>query len=404
MPKLTQQFIDKEAQPPSSGQTLYADSELPGFYLRVTPRRKFFLVQWRTIENIGRSVCIGSCEELSVDTARIEARQILNSLSKQIVSEEKSGEDSTVITLRRVFDKYMYVRTLRPLSRTIYRQLMNRCLGDWLDTPIVEISKNMIETRHRELCRPNKYGGNGQGQANHSMKLLRAVLNFAIDHYETSDGQPIIMTNPVRRLSQNKSWYRVSPRQSIIQDHQLGDWYKAVMSIKNRTVRDYLLLMLLTGLRRNEAATLRWSDINFDARVITVRAEISKNHREHRLPMSPFIYKLLFRRLSERKKQDYVFHGQRGNSHIKECRALVVEVRTKSKCPFLIHDLRRTFLTMAERLDVPHYALKKLANHIPANDVTAGYIVIDVERLRLHMCRITDQFLALLFPDINDWQ
>ncbi|CAN5140582.1 hypothetical protein BH10CYA1_BH10CYA1_58600 [soil metagenome] len=93
----------------------------------------------------------------------------------------------------------------------------------------------------------------------------------------------------------------------------------------------------------------------------------------------------------------------KGNSHIKEYRALVAEVRTKSKCPFLIHDLRRTFLTMPS-LDVPHYALKKLANHIPANDVTDDYIVIDVERLRVHMCRITDQFLALLFHDINDWR
>jgi integrase len=176
------------------------------------------------------------------------------------------------------------------------------------------------------------------------------------------------------------------------------------MSIKNRTVRDYLLVMLLTGLRRTEAASLLWSDVNFDARILTVRPEVSKNHREHRLPLSPFVCKLLLRRLAERKKSDYVFHGRTGNTHIKEFRELIAEVRTKSKCPFLIHDLRRTFLTMAERLDIPHYALKKLANHVPQNDVTAAYVVIDVERLRGHMTRITDQFLALLFPDINDWR
>lgn len=60
-----------------------------------------------------------------------------------------------------------------------------------------------------------------------------------------------------------------------------------------------------------------------------------------------------------------------------------------------IHDLRRNFLTAAERLDVPHYALRKLANHVSASDVTAGYLVVDVERLRGFMDKISQHFLCL---------
>jgi hypothetical protein len=37
--------------------------------------------------------------------------------------------------------------------------------------------------------------------------------------------------------------------------------------------------------------------------------------------------------------------------------------------------------------------LKRLLNHKMANDVTAGYIVTDVERLRAPMQRITDFIL-----------
>ncbi len=55
-----------------------------------------------------------------------------------------------------------------------------------------------------------------------------------------------------------------------------------------------------------------------------------------------------------------------------------------------MHDLRRTFITIAESLDIPAYALKKLLNHKMTNDVTAGYIVADVERLRIPMQKITD--------------
>jgi hypothetical protein len=55
---------------------------------------------------------------------------------------------------------------------------------------------------------------------------------------------------------------------------------------------------------------------------------------------------------------------------------------------------RRVFLTTAEKLEIPHYALKKLANHVSSSDVTAGYIVVDVERLRGYMSKISDHNLA----------
>lgn len=48
----------------------------------------------------------------------------------------------------------------------------------------------------------------------------------------------------------------------------------------------------------------------------------------------------------------------------------------------MIHDLRRTFITIAESLDISAYALKRLLNHKMNNDVTAGHIIIDAERLR----------------------
>jgi hypothetical protein len=48
---------------------------------------------------------------------------------------------------------------------------------------------------------------------------------------------------------------------------------------------------------------------------------------------------------------------------------------------------------VAESLDLSTYTLKRLLNHREGRDVTAGYIVLDVERLRRPMQRITDQLL-----------
>ncbi len=70
-------------------------------------------------------------------------------------------------------------------------------------------------------------------------------------------------------------------------------------------------------------------------------------------------------------------------------------VAKAAECPFILHDLRRTFLTLAERLSLPYVVLKKLANHSGRNDTTFGYIVVGVERLREPMQMITNEFLRL---------
>ena len=62
---------------------------------------------------------------------------------------------------------------------------------------------------------------------------------------------------------------------------------------------------------------------------------------------------------------------------------------------FCIHDLRRTFATTADSIDTPAYAVKALLNHKSASDVTAGYVVTDVERLRRPMQAITDFILKM---------
>lgn len=55
----------------------------------------------------------------------------------------------------------------------------------------------------------------------------------------------------------------------------------------------------------------------------------------------------------------------------------------------MLHDLRRTFLTIADSQDLSSYAIKRLANHKMSGDVTAGYIIADVERLREPMEKIS---------------
>ena len=69
--------------------------------------------------------------------------------------------------------------------------------------------------------------------------------------------------------------------------------------------------------------------------------------------------------------------------------------REMSGVIFTLHDIRRTFITIAEARDIPVYALKRLVNHSTKNsDVTDGHIITDVERLRKPMQKITDFILT----------
>lgn len=90
---------------------------------------------------------------------------------------------------------------------------------------------------------------------------------------------------------------------------------------------------------------------------------------------------------------DYVFAGDGKAGYLIEPCRQVQKVIELSKVPFPLHDLRRTFITVAESIDVSAYALKRLVNHKMTNDVTASYIVSDVGRLRKPMEQISTQLL-----------
>ncbi len=126
----------------------------------------------------------------------------------------------------------------------------------------------------------------------------------------------------------------------------------------------------------------------------------TKNRELHTLPMSDAIYDLLLRR-EKLKCCDFVFPANSSEGHIKEPRKAMLKIAELSGVPFTVHDLRRTFATTAESLDLSAYALKRLLNHKMNHDVTAGYIMRDVERLRKPMQRITNFLISHMHQSEN---
>ena len=133
-------------------------------------------------------------------------------------------------------------------------------------------------------------------------------------------------------------------------------------------------------MRRSEILELDWEHIDLLGKTITIPR--TKNGDPLVLPLSEFLHELLSKRRELTGNSNWVFPSESETGHIRETKRMTARLSKKIGHSFCMHDLRRTFVTIAESLDIPHYAHKRLLDHRTDSDVTGGYIVINVDRLR----------------------
>lgn len=396
--RITKTHVDK-ITPPSHGQIFLRDAELNGFALRVTAGSKSFIVEKR-IEGRVKRMTLGSYPALTVEQARKEAQKLLGKVASGINPvAEKKAQRIRGTSLSTAYADFLKARkNLSPRTIYDYQRFMETVFEDWKTLPLDHITKDMVSKRHTKIGETS-----GKGHANLAMRVLRALFNFAMAQYEDEFGNRPLAENPVNRLSQTRAWYAIKPRKTVIKSHQLPAWYQAVIKIKESpetatddTIPDYLLFILFTGLRREEAASLKWENVDLNDRTLILHDP--KNHEPLLLPLSDFVVFLLKAR-KLKATDEYVFSGEGRRGHLVEPRKQMARVIELSGVKFTIHDLRRTFITIADGLEISPYAVKRLVNHKMNNDVTAGYIVNDVERLRAPMQRITDRMLSLIHTE-----
>lgn len=384
--RLTKATVDR-IKAPAQGQALYWDAELQGFGLRAGAQDKAYVAQGRVN---GRTVryTIGRHGRYTSDEARKLAKAILGDMSKGIdPNEAKAEKRARGVTLNQLYDDFKQSRKeLKPKTLYDYDRMMRVYFAGWRNKPVREVTPAMIERKHATL------GENSPAQANLAMRFLRSVLNYGTA-CTTANGKPLLEGNPVSALTKKKAWFRIKPRSSYIKPNEIADWWKAVESLENITLRDYLRLVLLTGLRRNEAERLKWKNVDLKARTLTVPD--TKNHRDHVLPLSDFLLDMLTRRKESAGDSPYVFPGTGATGHLVEPKRQLGKVMETSGIDFSIHDLRRTFASIVNSLDktLSYYTIKRLLNHSMSGDVTANYIQHDVEQLRAGMHAVTDYVL-----------
>jgi integrase len=380
--KLTKSVVEKLPLP-TGKQTFIYDTVISGFGVRLSAKTKAFFVE-RRVAGKTRRHSLGHYPDITVDQARKRAETAIGQMTNGIdPNEERKQKAAASLTLADVYAAFRTDRKkLTPTTLKQYDDVMTRLLVDWANKPWHAISGEMVVKRIVLLKKSH-----GPSMANSAMRVLRSVLNYAISSYKRPDGTSMVLDNPVKRLSDVKGWYPVKPRETFIRAHQLAAWHKSVCNLPSHTARDFLLLTLFTGLRRNEAASLRWSDIDFIG--LTFKVEDTKNGETLTLPITEYLLKLLKARL-QFVESEYVFPAKTGEGYYNEPRRALERIKRETGIKFTVHDLRRTYITYAEAQDIPAYALKALVNHkAKKSDVTAMYIQMTPERLREPMARVS---------------
>lgn len=389
----TKETID--ALPPAAEgkREFYYDRRVSGLQVQVTARGAKTYYVYKRVHGRPKRTKLGRHPDMTPAQAREQAKITIGKIaSGEDPAELKRIELAETVTLEDAFQEFLLVRTLKPKTEYDYKKTIYRAFADWQEKQLKAITKDMIAKRHQKLTKDS-----GPSYANLAMRTFRSVYNFAAASYEDRNGDSLLPANPVQRISATRTWNRERPRDNYITEAQLPAWFAAVMAHRNlpqpataRTVADFLLLVLFTGLRNQEAATLRWEDVDLTNKTLTVLD--TKNHEDHTLPLSDFLHQLLADRPKE-EANTWVFPSERRESHLIEPRKQVAKIIQACGVQFTIHDLRRTFITYAERLDISVYSVKRLVNHKMRQDVTAGYTKVSEDRLRTHMQTITDFLL-----------
>lgn len=389
--KLTKTIVDRAATPSDKKQVFIRDAALPGFGLRITDKgTKSFIVEKRVGGRVRRQT-LGRFGPLTVEQARREAQKQLGKIAMGIdpIAEKKTRQ-AKAKTLAQVFVDFKKARKqISPITLRDYTHHLEKDLADWLNKPITTITKHMVSKRHREI------GERGaKAQANAVFRTLRSILNFARHHYEDGEGQSILPYNPVEVLGYTRAWYPMKRRKTVIKAYQLPAWYQAVEALKSPenptshfVIADLLRLILFTGLRSSEARKLQWEHVDFEDRTLTIPDP--KNRHTFVLPLSDLVFDILQER-RELALNEYVFPGKDGKGFLIEPKRQMARVTEQSGVEFKLHDLRRTYATILDMMDLSRNTIKRLLNHKSGYDVTDEYIVSDVERFRKPVQQVAD--------------
>ena len=239
-------------------------------------------------------------------------------------------------------------RKLRPRSLYQQRRTLERHFT-WTK-PVDKITHHDITSVVEQLL-------DTPAQAAHCFKEIRTFFRWCVPRYlkhSPCDG----LKTPAPAVS----------RVRVLTDAELKSVWNAAHDF-GYPFGSIIHLLILTGARRGEIAAMRAEWI--DGKSITFPADITKNGRQHTLPIGALAEGII----ATLPKKGFLFPARRSEHAFSGFGASKEAFDERCKIAhWTLHDLRRTFATNLAALGTPIHVTEKLLNHV--SGTTGGLVGI----------------------------
>ena len=361
--RLTATTIRSLTLPAGKVDHVYFDDDLPGFGLRVrSTGGKTWMVQY-AIAGRTRRMAFGTVAVLDPGKARQTAKDLLAQvrLGRDPAGEKIRDRAKATETVGALLPRFLQRQRARLKPRS-YREVERHLLAHAKPLhalPVEAINRRAIAIRLVEIA-----AASGPAAANRVRTSLSAFFSWAARE-GFAESNPVAFTN---KAVENGS------RDRVLSDAELAAIWRVVGDGQYAAI---VRLLMLTGARRDEIASLRWSEFDLDAATITLPPARTKNWREHVIPLSAQALAVLGaqQRRIERDgtPRELVFgHGVRGWQDWNGSKA-DLNARLGNAFDWTLHDFRRSLSTaLHERFGVAPHVVEAVLGHAGGHKAGVG--------------------------------
>ncbi|MGL6350191.1 MAG: tyrosine-type recombinase/integrase [Aeromonas sp.] len=219
-------------------------------------------------------------------------------------------------------------------------------------------------------------------QSNRGRSYLMAAFNYGLKHdndpaHFIDDAKFGLVLNPVAAIPKQKAAERVGERfLTWAEARQLLDDMEHPTSL-GLTLRTLIRLCFFTGGQRPyELAASRWASIDWQAKTLTITAELSKNGRPHLIPLTDSALRVLREQQAATGDSPFIFaHATKPSEPMPMASLSQAIDRYRKRAEmahFIPRDFRRTCKTLMGELGIAKDLRDRLQNHA-LNDVSSKH-------------------------------
>lgn len=330
-------------KPPAEGREEYPDAKVIGLRLRVgSSGQKTWIVRRRAGARVVNKK-LGTYPAMSLGKARGAALRIIEALESAGGAE--AADRTFGAAVKAWLDKKRTDRTRNKSVDLQERRLELHVLPHWKDKRLAEIKRADVRDLIESL--------EGDVLPNRVLTVVRTVLRYALsrDWIEASPAEGI--DKPKDEAARDR-WLEMGEAVRV--------WNAA--ALVGYPFGPFVRMLLLTGQRRTEVASMRWDSLDLEAGTWILKAADTKGAREHLVPLSAPALAVL---ADLPRMGPYVFTTD-GETHFqgfaKAKAALDKFIAAGGElAPWRLHDLRRTAATHMIRLGVSEEVVGRVLNH-----------------------------------------